>query len=164
MINVSIASSDLQKALNDMRKYPIEVKKGIKDEIKRTSWAVTNKAQQNLKNNKNYKTGRLSSSMPAYAGKNMDLERFQAKAGTDVFYGPYVELGTPPHIIEVKRAKVLAKYMGTSGGKANFKIFGKKVHHPGTRPSPFLMPAAESERSRFNSNCEKILSDSTGTK
>lgn len=164
MINVSIASSDLQKALNDMRKYPIEVKKRVRSEIERTSRAITYKAQINLKNNKNHKTGRLSSSLQGYAAKNIDLERFNAKAGTDVFYGPYVELGTPPHIIEVKRAKVLAKYLNTSGGKANFAIFGKKVHHPGTRPSPFLMPAAESERSRFNSNCEKILSDSTGTK
>lgn len=164
MINISISNIDIEKALTDMRKYPIEVKKRVKNEIKRTSWAITNKAQQNLKNNKNYKTGRLSSSMPAYAGKNMDLEQFRAKAGTDVFYGSYIELGTPPHIIEVKKAKVLAKYLGTSGGKENFKIFGKKVNHPGTRPSPFLFPAAESERSRFNSNVEKILSDSARTK
>lgn len=164
MIDIHIASADIQNALNDLSKYPDEVKKRVRSEISRCSWSVTNKAQRNLKNNKNYKTGRLSSSMPAYASTNMDLSRFQAKAGTDVEYGSYVELGTPPHMIEVKKAKVLAKYTGTVAGKEQFTIFGKRVNHPGTRPSPFLMPAAESERPIYEGNIQKILNDSAGSK
>jgi len=46
-------------------------------------------------------------------------------------YGKYIEFGTPPHIIKPKDKKVLAN-------KKKGEIFGKEVHHPGTRPNPFV--------------------------
>lgn len=46
-------------------------------------------------------------------------------------YAPFVEFGTPPHIIKPVNAKVLAN---TKTGQ----IFGKIVHHPGTKPNPFM--------------------------
>jgi len=47
-------------------------------------------------------------------------------------YGLYVEFGTPPHIIKPKDKESL-KFK--AGGK---QIFAKVVHHPGTRPQPFI--------------------------
>ena len=60
-------------------------------------------------------------------------------------YGMYLEFGTPPHIIRVKDKKVL------SDGKS---FFGKEVHHPGTRPNPFI-------RTAFETKLPKIIEDNT---
>ncbi len=62
-----------------------------------------------------------------------------------VGYAAYVELGTRPHIILPRRAKVLA-WGGarTLGGRlrkgARATHFARRVRHPGTRPRPFLRP------------------------
>jgi len=47
-------------------------------------------------------------------------------------YALYVEFGTPPHIIKPKTAKALH---WKAGGK---DVFASIVHHPGTRPQPFI--------------------------
>jgi len=65
-------------------------------------------------------------------------------------YSQAFEEGTRPHGIVVKNKKVLAgPYRGrpsgwnVSKGSAGmgFATYGKKVHHPGTRPHPFMYPA-----------------------
>lgn len=53
-------------------------------------------------------------------------------------YAPYVEFGTKPHEIKPK----------SPGGVLVFKmngktVFARKVHHPGTQPQPFVIPAFE---------------------
>lgn len=62
--------------------------------------------------------------------------------------GVFLEFGTRPHIITPKVAKVLAwggprRLSGAlvKGGQAT--NFATVVHHPGTRPSPFMVPGAE---------------------
>ena len=54
-------------------------------------------------------------------------------------YGLYVEFGTPPHIIRPKNKKSLK---WTVGGK---DVFAKIVHHPGTRPQPFIRNTFKAE-------------------
>lgn len=49
-----------------------------------------------------------------------------------VGYAVYVEFGTPPHLIRPKNAKALH----WKSGKKD--VFAKVVHHPGTRPNPFI--------------------------
>jgi hypothetical protein len=69
----------------------------------------------------------------------------QARAG----YAAYVELGTKPHVIRPKRKRVLA-WAATAGGsrlsgrprKGATMRFAKVVHHPGTKPNPYLLPGA----------------------
>jgi len=56
-------------------------------------------------------------------------------------YAMYVEFGTPPHIIRPKNGKALAwgKTLGqTKSGKPIKEFVAKVVHHPGTRPQPFI--------------------------
>jgi hypothetical protein len=69
-----------------------------------------------------------------------------AFVGTTVFYGPYVEYGTGPHEIRIKKAKVL------TDGK-NF--FGKVVQHPGTEAVPFMRPAIDMMRGQALKIIEK---------
>lgn len=63
----------------------------------------------------------------------------------NVGYAAAVEFGTRPRIIVPRRAKVLA-WGGerTLGGRlrkgARATHFARRVHHPGTRPKPYLRP------------------------
>lgn len=52
-------------------------------------------------------------------------------------YAAAVELGTRPHVIRARNADALHFQMGGRD------IFAREVHHPGTRPRPFLRNAAE---------------------
>ena len=61
---------------------------------------------------------------------------------------PFLEFGTKPHVIVPRRARALAwpaagsaRLSGRTrtGGR---RIFARRVNHPGTRPQPFLVPAA----------------------
>lgn len=68
----------------------------------------------------------------------------------------YLEVGTRPHIIRPKSKRVLrfpaqgtATTLGgrvRAGGKY---AFAKVVHHPGTKPQPFLVPSARKALLRF---------------
>lgn len=69
-------------------------------------------------------------------------------------YARYVELGTRPHVIRPRNASVLRfPANGTAvtlSGRARTGAvraggayaFAKEVHHPGTKPQPFLVPGA----------------------
>lgn len=62
-------------------------------------------------------------------------------------YARYVEEGTRPHVIVPVRAKVLAwggarRLSGSLRSGAKPEFFAKRVNHPGTRPRPYLVPAA----------------------
>ena len=70
-------------------------------------------------------------------------------------YAAFVELGTRPHEITPKAKKAL-RWAATAAGrrltgsprKAALRgglggvVFAKRVHHPGTRPHPYLLPGA----------------------
>jgi len=56
--------------------------------------------------------------------------------GPTVNYSIFVHEGTRPHIISVRRAKVL--YSRRSG-----RFFGRSVRHPGTKPNRFMKRAAD---------------------
>lgn len=61
----------------------------------------------------------------------------------DVPYAAVVVEGSRPHIIEPRRKKALRF---KSGGET---VFAKRVHHPGTKPNPFMetaiRPATEAQ-------------------
>jgi hypothetical protein len=58
-------------------------------------------------------------------------------------YASFVEFGTAPHVIQAKSAKVLAN---TQTGE----IFGKIVHHPGTKANPFIERIIQSAQPEIN--------------
>jgi hypothetical protein len=63
---------------------------------------------------------------------------------------PYLEFGTRPHIIRPRTKGMLSWPANGSGrrlsGRARTnsgrRIFARVVHHPGTKPQPFLLPGA----------------------
>ena len=64
-------------------------------------------------------------------------------------YAACVELGTRPHIIRPRTKSVLAWPASAAGRRLSGRArsgadmrFAKYVHHPGTRPQAYLLPAA----------------------
>jgi hypothetical protein len=90
------------------------------------------------------KTGHLGRSI--HPGSLTDsFAIVEASAG----YAAYVEMGTKPHTIQPRNAKMLSWTTGKrlsgrarSGKGAGQRIFAKRVHHPGTKAQPFLLPGA----------------------
>jgi len=96
-------------------------------ELKESSRQVVNRAKVLAP----VRTGRLRSSIRAEEPRIFSL-RGSVKVGSDLEYAAFVNDGTRPHIIRPRRAQVLRF---TVGGRT---VFAKVVHHPGTRPYPFL--------------------------
>jgi hypothetical protein len=71
--------------------------------------------------------------------------------------GPFLEFGTRPHVIRPRKGRVLrfpaAGTKTTLAGRARTGevrrlgsgayVFTRQVHHPGTKPYPFLVPGAQ---------------------
>ena len=88
------------------------------------------------------KTGYLGRSIiPGSLSRSFAI--VQATAG----YAAYVELGTRPHVIVPRRARVLAwPVSGRLSGRPRSgspMIFARRVNHPGTKAQPYLLPGAE---------------------
>lgn len=60
------------------------------------------------------------------------------RVGPNVPYASYVEFGTRPHDIRPKSEGGVLRFQ--MGGQT---VFAKVVHHPGTKPQPFVRPAFE---------------------
>lgn len=105
-------------------------------------------AKHTLKDNPvPWKTGYLLSSFRFSSG------RLIGRWGPTAAYAAYVELGTKPHTIMPRNARVLAWQSGgspgryvTSGsgrrryaaGSAGSASFARIVHHPGTKAQPYM--------------------------
>lgn len=68
-----------------------------------------------------------------------DVGGHKRQVGSDLDYAAVVELGSSPHIIELKNSSVLTDGDG--------EFFGPRVMHPGTKPQPHLRPALWKRRS-----------------
>jgi hypothetical protein len=96
------------------------------------------------------KTGTLGRSIRAGG-----LTANHATVEAAVNYAAFVEHGTRPHIIRPRNGGFLrfpanggsARLTGSvrRGGSA---VFAREVHHPGTRPHPFLVPGARAALTR----------------
>lgn len=63
-------------------------------------------------------------------------------------YAAAVEFGTKPHVIRPRKAKVLAwggtrRLSGTLAKGSSPTHFAREVHHPGSKPYPYLIPGAK---------------------
>jgi len=84
-------------------------------------------------------------------------------------YAIFVEKGTRPHIIEPKTKKALRFFpsaLGVLSGAPQSllglqasmlqPIFARRVHHPGTKPNPFVQRTRDAMRSRLRDLAETI--------
>jgi len=78
-------------------------------------------------------------------------------------YSRAFEEGTRPHLIQIRKKKVLAgPKSGAPAGwpliSGDYAIYGKKVVHPGTQPKPFMYPAWRFGNRSFENLVKKALS------
>lgn len=100
---------------------------GLEQGMKQATLYVEGEAKKRVPR----KTGRLFSSLQSVvSGAGISVK---GQVGTNVSYAPYVENGTAPHDISAKGAGALSW-----PGAAHPVV---AIHHPGTRPKPFLVPA-----------------------
>lgn len=71
-------------------------------------------------------------------------------------YAMYVVHGTQPHVIRPVNASVLA-FEGASGKM----VFTRLVHHPGTKPNPWMQRAAEYARSKAEETFAQLWQELT---
>jgi hypothetical protein len=83
------------------------------------------------------RTGKLASTIVK------EVSNEQASIEVLVPYAMYVVKGTRPHIIRPVNASVLA-FQSPSGKM----VFTRLVHHPGTKPNPWMEKAVEYARSK----------------
>lgn len=86
-----------------------------------------------------WKTGYLTQTFAVEVG------RLFARWFPTAKYALFVHEGTAPHIIQAVKKKVLAN-------KSTSQIFGRVVHHPGTKPNQFMpriVKAAQPEIDRL---------------
>lgn len=91
------------------------------------------------------KTGNLSRSIHVAS-----VSATEATVVAATNYAAFVEFGTQPHEITPKARKALRFAASAAGRRLSGSprvgadvVFATKVHHPGTRPHPFLLPAAQ---------------------
>lgn len=92
------------------------------------------------------KTGNLGRTIRP-AGLTQTEALVKAGGTSQVGYAAFVEFGTRPHDIVPKRAKVLAwggdrRLSGRLRSGAKPTNFARRVHHPGTKAHPYLVPGA----------------------
>lgn len=73
-------------------------------------------------------------------------------------YAVFVEKGTAPHLIRPVNASCLAFQSGMLGGM----VFAKLVHHPGTKPNPFVAQTALETRDEVGRISKRVLDEAMG--
>jgi len=120
VIDVKVVTSGLKlEALN------------VKEAAKRLVGDLADYAEKTLREEAPERTRALKRSIQAR------VSSFTAEVGSGVPYAVYVEAGTRPHVITPVRAGALRF---ESGGEV---VFTRLVHHPGTKPNPFVRRTAE---------------------
>lgn len=78
-----------------------------------------------------------------------EVDAHHALVAASANYAGYVEHGTRPHEITPRAAQALRWAASPAGRRLSGTprvgaavLFAKRVHHPGTKPYPFLLPGA----------------------
>lgn len=82
------------------------------------------------------RTGRLRQSITGITIRTGPLG-VAGLVGANVDYAVYVHEGTRPHTIRPKDGREFVTFRTSSGRQ----VFAKEIHHPGTKPHPFLRRA-----------------------
>lgn len=105
------------------------------------------KVEGDAKRNAPVDSGRLRSSI---FSRMLGSKKGKVEVGAK--YGIFVHEGTRPHIIRIRRKQVLAN-------RRTGQIFGTVVHHPGTKPQPFLSDALKENRRYIENEFNQAIND-----
>ena len=140
-IELTIDDAVLQKAVAN----PQLVAGPVKDFLARVALTVEGAAKEFAP----VDTGRLRASIATTLQPTMAIVR----AG--VFYAPHVEFGTRPHMPPVAALQPWARRHGGISAWA----LARSIALRGTRPQPFMRPAAEKAASQMDGFLQQLASD-----
>ncbi len=138
MSDITIKVDGLDDLARAFAKAPEAALNQISDAVKKSALTVQSAALKEAPVNKRSGGGNLRQNIRAHL-----ITKTRAEVVSNAPYSLFVEEGTSPHIISVKNKKVLAD-------KRAGEFYGKTVHHPGTRPNPFMHRAVEKSMARIN--------------
>jgi HK97 gp10 family phage protein len=107
--------------------------------MRRVYHKLTRRTVENAKVEAPVKTGRLRASIKEEAEHAFGEMSVRGGVSANTPYALFVHQGTRPHFIYARRASALRFFWPRVGRVVYFK----HVHHPGTKPRPFLLHAAE---------------------
>lgn len=126
---------DFRVDLSDLRGLGQQLHANVVSGLHRAVRVASESAQRRAQANAPVKDGDLQKSLMASPVKSL-VNVVWSTVTSRLEYLRWVVEGTRAHRIEARRAKALH---WTSGGQ---KFFRGAVNHPGTKPNPFLLPAA----------------------
>ena len=103
----------------------------LESNIKQLIQNLAEYAERTMRSEAPERTGGLKSSI------KRKVKGYSAEIGPEAPYSIFVELGTRPHVITPVYAHALRFEVG---GEI---VFAKLVHHPGTKPNPFMKRTAD---------------------
>ena len=139
---MSIQVEVIQRGL-DLRVFGGEIKNDVVPGLVKTA---ADYAEALMSAKAPVRSGRLLGSIRKIVSGN------EAVIGPTVPYAVYIEYGTRPHEIHPVRARVLAFEV------AGKMVFTPIVHHPGTKPNPFIRETAEAVLEKIRDFWNQALS------
>lgn len=142
---VSVTIKNLPEIKRVFNEMPAKMTRELGKAVERVILKIEGDAKKLAPVNKQSGGGNLRQSIKSFM-------RGAASGVVDVGagYGIFVHEGTRPHIIRVVNKRVLAnKRMG--------QIFGKVVHHPGTKANPFLQNAVDQNSAFIDRQFEQAV-------
>lgn len=140
MTTLSIKIRNYDQVDKAFRKAPEKMTGELHDAIAQSILRIERNTKREAPVNKQGGGGNLRQSIRS---QMIGTAKGMVEVGAE--YGAYVEFGTRPHIIRVKNKKVLAN-------RRTNQIFGRVVHHPGTKANPFFSRGIKATEEIFNSN------------
>ena len=132
--------SDLQKLLKSFNNDN-KIMNEASNLVKKTLLNIEKDAKRNLDTNGNVDTGWLKGSITTNI-----IGQFNGEVSTNLEYASAVEDGSRPHTITGN------PWLYWEGAEHPVK----EVHHPGTKASPYMEPAAIRNENKFNQDLEKL--------
>ena len=170
---MSIKVQGLDEAIRSLSKYSKEVQIDTAKAMNTSMLAVQSKAKLSLRKNSTSNTGGLLSSIKTIRAKEKDLV---SMTYADAEYAPYVEFGTKSKVdIPAGLESYASQFKGRGGSfdqlvknisawarnrgipQENVKFIAMKIAKFGVKAQPFLFPAWESERPKFEQAVKELL-------
>lgn len=150
MVSIVVKIEGLDEFAQGIKRAPQQTTNEISKAIYKSLGTIESQAKKEAPANKGISTGNT-------LRQNIKARMTSKLAGEVVASRPYaifVHEGTHPHTIVPVNKRVLAN-------KRTGEIFGKLVHHPGTRPNPFFERAIQNSIRKieefFNQALQNVL-------
>jgi len=144
-VAITIKVKNLDRIQMMFKKAPMKMTTALHKAINRIVLKIERDAKRNAPVNKKGGGGNLRQSI-----RSMMIGPARGKVEAGAGYAVFVHEGTRPHIIRIRQRKVLAN-------KREGKIFGKVVHHPGTKANPFLQKAVDDNENFIDKEFESAV-------